>query len=113
MGRTGYFSPVGPDGSSEVVATVESLPLCTAWMPDGTLAIVSSPDGRLLASGEGNSAVRVWDVRTGKQLHHFGMGPQNASNYTYSVSFMKAGDLLACGTEDQHVVVWRIPELSR
>ena len=72
-----------------------------------------SPDGRLLASGEGNSAVRVWGVRTGKQLHHFGMGPQNASNYTYSVSFMKAGDLLACGTEDQHVVVWRIPELSR
>jgi sugar lactone lactonase YvrE len=31
-----------------VIARVESLPLCTAWLPDGRLVIVSSPDGRLL-----------------------------------------------------------------
>ena len=35
-------------GRSEVIARVESLPLCTAWLPDGRLVIVSSPDGRLL-----------------------------------------------------------------
>ena len=35
-------------GHSEVVARVRSLPLCTAWLPDGHLVIVSSPDGRLL-----------------------------------------------------------------
>ena len=35
-------------GRSEVVARVRSLPLCTAWLPDGHLVIVSSPDGRLL-----------------------------------------------------------------
>src|SRR5215467_14638995 len=35
-------------GRSEVIARVESLPLCTAWLPDGQLVIVSSPDGRLL-----------------------------------------------------------------
>jgi sugar lactone lactonase YvrE len=35
-------------GHSEIVAQVESLPLCTAWLPDGRLVIVSSPDGRLL-----------------------------------------------------------------
>jgi hypothetical protein len=33
---------------SEVIARVESLPLCTAWLPDGRLVIVSSPEGRLL-----------------------------------------------------------------
>ena len=32
----------------EVVAQVKSLPLCTAWLPDGDMLIVSSPDGRLL-----------------------------------------------------------------
>jgi sugar lactone lactonase YvrE len=32
----------------EVVARVASLPLCTAFRPDGRLVIVSSPDGRLL-----------------------------------------------------------------
>ncbi|MFD1935636.1 MULTISPECIES: SMP-30/gluconolactonase/LRE family protein [Nonomuraea] len=36
------------DGDDEVVAHVESLPLCTAWLPDDRLLIVSSRDGRLL-----------------------------------------------------------------
>jgi len=31
-----------------VVARVESFPLCTAWLPDGRIVIVSSQDGRLL-----------------------------------------------------------------
>jgi sugar lactone lactonase YvrE len=35
-------------GRSEVVARVQSLPLCTAFLPDGRLVIVSSPDGVLL-----------------------------------------------------------------
>lgn len=35
-------------GTSEVIARVKSLPLCSAWLPDGRLLIVSSPDGRLL-----------------------------------------------------------------
>ena len=35
-------------GHSQVIAQVRSLPLCTAWLPDGRLVIVSSPDGRLL-----------------------------------------------------------------
>ena len=35
-------------GRSEVIARVKSLPLCTAFLPDGGLVIVSSPDGRLV-----------------------------------------------------------------
>jgi sugar lactone lactonase YvrE len=35
-------------GRSEVIARVKSLPLCTAFLPDGRLVIVSSPGGRLL-----------------------------------------------------------------
>ena len=35
-------------GRSEVIARVDSLPLCTAWLPDGRLVIVSSREGRLL-----------------------------------------------------------------
>jgi sugar lactone lactonase YvrE len=33
---------------AEVVARVKSLPLCTAWLPDGRFVIVSSADGLLL-----------------------------------------------------------------
>jgi sugar lactone lactonase YvrE len=35
-------------GHDEVVARVKSLPLCTAWLPDDRLVIVSSADGALL-----------------------------------------------------------------
>jgi sugar lactone lactonase YvrE len=35
-------------GTSEVIAHVRSLPLCTAWLPDGHLVIVSSATGQLL-----------------------------------------------------------------
>jgi sugar lactone lactonase YvrE len=44
----GEVVSVGLDGSTEVVARVASLPLCTAWLPDDRLVIVSSADGRLL-----------------------------------------------------------------
>jgi len=35
-------------GAADVVARVDSLPLCTAWRPDGRLVLVDSPRGRLL-----------------------------------------------------------------
>ena len=36
------------EGDLEVVARVDSLPLCTSWLPDGRLLVVDSPGGRLL-----------------------------------------------------------------
>ncbi|MCI3275374.1 SMP-30/gluconolactonase/LRE family protein [Streptomyces cylindrosporus] len=44
----GEVVAVDAAGRCEVVARVASLPLCTAWLPDGGLLIVSSADGRLL-----------------------------------------------------------------
>ncbi|BEK96475.1 SMP-30/gluconolactonase/LRE family protein [Nocardia seriolae] len=40
-------------GECEVVTRVDSLPLCTAWSPDGDLIIVDSPRGRLLRLTDG------------------------------------------------------------
>ncbi|MFG2085271.1 MULTISPECIES: SMP-30/gluconolactonase/LRE family protein [unclassified Spirillospora] len=51
----GEVVAVGLDGGSEVVARVESLPLCTAWLPDGRMVIVSSADGRLLRREPGGA----------------------------------------------------------
>ena len=45
----GEVLAITPDGDVEVVARVDSLPLCTAWHPDGRMLIVSSREGRLLA----------------------------------------------------------------
>jgi sugar lactone lactonase YvrE len=44
----GEILAVGLDGRGEVIASVRSLPLCTDWLPDGRLLIVSSADGKLL-----------------------------------------------------------------
>ena len=49
-------------GHSEVIARVKSLPLCTAWLPDGHLVIVSSPDGRLLRREPDGSLVTHADL---------------------------------------------------
>ena len=49
-------------GHSEVIARVDSLPLCTAWLPDGHLVIVSSPDGRLLRLESDGSLVTYKDL---------------------------------------------------
>ncbi|MFI0367479.1 SMP-30/gluconolactonase/LRE family protein [Actinomadura sp. 1N219] len=44
----GEVVAVDLEGRSEVVARVESLPLCTAFLPDGRLLVVDSATGRLL-----------------------------------------------------------------
>jgi len=44
----GEVLTVDAGGHTEVVARVASLPLCSAWLPDGRLLIVSSADGLLL-----------------------------------------------------------------
>ena len=49
-------------GHSEVIVHVESLPLCTAWLPDGRLVIVSSPNGRLLRREPDGSLVTYADL---------------------------------------------------
>jgi sugar lactone lactonase YvrE len=49
-------------GHSEVIAQVTSLPLCTTWLPDGRLVIVSSPDGRLLRLEADGSLVMHADL---------------------------------------------------
>ena len=49
-------------GRSEVIARVESLPLCTAWLPDGRLVIVSSAEGRLLRREPDGSLVTHADL---------------------------------------------------
>ena len=48
IGRRGGVVAVDLAGRSEVIAHVASLPLCTAWLPDGRLVTISSLDGRLL-----------------------------------------------------------------
>ena len=51
-----------PDGDAEVIARVKSLPLCTAWLPDGRLVIVDSASGTLLRRESDGSLVTHADL---------------------------------------------------
>ena len=56
-----------------------------------------SPDGLTIASGSGSdfendNSVRVWDVKTGKQLWQLNVG-----SLVYSVRFSPSGDTVAAG----------------
>jgi sugar lactone lactonase YvrE len=81
-------------GDTEVVARVKSLPLCTAWLPDGRLVIVSSPDGRLLRREPDGSLVThadlgetgwndiVVDGRGNAYVNRIGFNPVVAEEFT-------------------------------
>jgi len=58
----GEVLSVDLDGRSELVAQVKSLPLCTDWLPDGRLVIVSSADGQLLRRESDGSLVTHADL---------------------------------------------------
>jgi len=60
--REGEVVAIDLAGHSEVIAHVESLPLYTAWLPDGRLVIVSSPNGRLLRREPDGSLVTHADL---------------------------------------------------
>jgi len=61
----GEVLAVGLDGRSEVIATAASIPLCTAWLPDGRLLIVSSADGKLLRREPDGTLVTHADLGRG------------------------------------------------
>ena len=61
-----------------------------------------SPDGRALASGNRDRTVRVWDARTGEQLHKL-VGHTAPVN---SVVFSPDGSTLASGCMDHTVRLW-------
>ena len=58
----GEVVAVDLNGQSEVIARVDSLPLCTAWLPDGRLVIVSSPKGQLLSRESDGSLITYADL---------------------------------------------------
>ena len=58
----GEVLAIAPRGGVEVVAYVESLPLCTAWHPDGRLLVVCSPAGTVLAREADGSLTTYADL---------------------------------------------------
>jgi WD40 repeat protein len=62
-------------------------------------SLVFGPDGQSLASVDRNLVLRLWDWRTGRELHHFDgvFGP---------VTFSADGKVVAAGGADSRIRLW-------
>jgi WD40 repeat protein len=70
----------------------------------GVLSVAFSADGKLLASGSGDAAVRLWDMTTGRVMATL----RGHTSAVSSVAFSGEGRLLASGSYDQTVRLWDV-----
>ncbi len=82
-------------------AAVHATPMVSSSFACYCVAI--SPDGRLLASGQGLE-IRLWDLETGNVLRTFG----GHEGFVRSVAFSPDSLMLASGSADSTVRVWDV-----
>src|SRR5436309_1530473 len=86
--------PRGPAGADPLPAGAVSRFGTSRFLNYGRVfSVAFSPDGRTLAAGSWDGVVRLWEVATGKELHHFG----EQQTPVRSVAFSPDGEIVACG----------------
>jgi WD40 repeat protein len=65
-------------------------------------SVCFSPDGRHLATASNDKTVRVWDVRTGVEIHQF----KGHRDHVNNVSFSPNGRRIASTANDRTIRVW-------
>lgn len=68
----------------------------------GVMAVAFSPDGKTLASAGVDSAIKIWDVATGRELTTL----VGHDGWVYSLSFSPDGKVLASGGSDKMIKIW-------
>ena len=66
--------------------------------------LVFSPDGKILASGSMDGAIRLWDIATGKNLAVL----EGHTYFVRSVAFSPDGKTLVSGSADGTVRLWDV-----
>jgi WD40 repeat protein len=75
--------------------------------------VAFSPDGRLLAVGSADKAIRLWDVSDPARPHRIGPMLTGPAGYVYSVAFGPGGRVLAAGNTDGSVWLWNLADPAR
>lgn len=68
-----------------------------------------SPDGRILASGEGDGRVTFWDTKTGMKLRE---GGNIQASHISSLAFSPDGERLVSGSADGRLAWWVVEDQS-
>jgi ribosome assembly protein 4 len=84
---------------------VQSVTHCTSSIPghsEAVIAVQFSPDGRSLASGSGDTTVRLWDIFTETPLHTC----KAHKHWILCIAWSPDGKRLASGCKNGQVCVW-------
>jgi WD40 repeat protein len=99
MHTDAYGDPL-PPGALARLGSVRLRP------PGGARVVAFSPDNKILASGGDDGFVRLWDRRTGKEIHRL----KGQETYVEALAFTPDGKVLASATRanDQPVFLWDV-----
>lgn len=64
-----------------------------------------SPDGKILASGDDNKIIKLWDLDTKKVINTLSGHSQAVTSLTFSPN----GEILATASDDHSVKLWHLP----
>jgi len=70
------------------------------------LSVAFSPDGKLLATGDVDGLIRLWQVADGQQL----LTLKGHTGWVWTVTFSPNGNTLASGSNDSSVRLWDVAE---
>lgn len=70
----------------------------------GVLSVALSPDGKLLAIGDGSGKIYVWQLATGQRILTY----EGHTGWVMSVAFSPDGHTLASASMDRTVKLWNI-----
>ncbi len=66
--------------------------------------VVFSPNGKILASASNDETIKLWDVKSGREIRTL----NEHTNYVNSVSFSPNGKILASSSDDETIKLWNV-----
>ncbi|MEG3862694.1 eIF2A-related protein [Microcoleus sp. herbarium12] len=70
----------------------------------GVRSVIFSPDGKLLATGDTDGVVRLWEASSGREI----LTCKGHTNVVQSVAFSPDGEILASGSYENTIKLWNV-----